>query len=63
MGNLLIIYIVISCVFWIVSAFAWVHSDKPKEIENVFDWFWYGMLWCLVLIKHLFIFLHKFFKL
>jgi NADH:ubiquinone oxidoreductase subunit 6 (subunit J) len=50
---LLVYYIVTVCVL-LVTGIMVLQDEGPKEIENIWDWIIYGLLWFVLFIKALF---------
>lgn len=58
---LLIYFIVTLSVLGITAILAFTIDDIP-EIDNFYDWLFYGIFWVLILIKYMLKFLFKLFK-
>ena len=60
--NIIYLYAFISGIVLFTTALASMHAMQPDEIENFYDWLFYGLLWILVVIKYLIKFLWKLIK-
>ena len=58
---LLIYFIVTLSVLVITAIIAFTRDDIP-EIDNFYDWLFYGIFWVLILIKYMLKFLFKLFQ-
>lgn len=56
-----IYFIVTLSVLSITAIFAFTTDDIP-EIDNFYDWLFYGIFWVLILIKYMLKFLFKLFQ-
>lgn len=52
MINIIIIYTLISIAILTVTAVMAIHGEIPDEIDTFWDWFIYGSLWGIILLKH-----------
>ena len=59
---LLIYFIVTLSVLGIAAIFAFNTRDGIPEIDNFYDWLFYGIFWVLILIKYMLKFLFKLFQ-
>lgn len=59
---LLIYFIITFSVLGITAIFALNTKDGIPEIDNFYDWLFYGIFWVLILIKYMLKFFVKLFK-
>ena len=59
---LLIYFIVTLSVLGITAILAFNTKDGIPEIDNFYDWLFYGIFWVLILIKYMLKFLFKLFQ-
>lgn len=60
--NILLIYFIITCFFWIGLLLTSCFNKIPKEIKNHYDYVFYGLFWVLIILKYMMKFLYNLFK-
>ncbi|XAI97335.1 hypothetical protein [Leptolyngbya phage Lbo-JY46] len=55
-------YFLISLIVLFATAAFAIPGDLPEEINNFYDWLFYGIFWILIVIKYFIKFLYKLFK-
>jgi hypothetical protein len=54
MDDFLLVYYIITICVLLVTGLSVIEGMGPEEIDNVWDWIVYGLLWFVLLIKALF---------
>lgn len=54
MNDILMIYYIITVIVLLVTGMLALDDQGPEEIDNVWDWIVYGLLWIVLLVKALF---------
>lgn len=56
------IYFVICFITLLTTALLMLDDTVPAEIDNFYDWLFYGLFWILLFVKHLIKFIIKLIK-
>ncbi len=62
MQTILEIYLGITLGMLFITAIAALNGEIPDEINNFYDWLFYGIFWILIVIKYLIKFFIKLLK-
>jgi len=60
--TILLIYFIVTLSVLGITALAFGIEDAIPEIDNFYDWLFYGIFWVLILIKYMLKFFVKLFK-
>jgi hypothetical protein len=60
--TIIIVYFSICAIVLLSTVLLMINDDIPDEIDNFYDWLFYGIFWIFIVIKYLIKFIFKLFK-